>query len=129
MTLKQIRDWLKPQITDIDTAYIGKTEPSKEKVICIYGRESSSNVIAIGGLSNTSTATKGISILIQWSKNCDAAEIKAKSIYDIFAGTHAVINGVECFFNMRYDEPVSVGVNDNDICEYVIDLTITCKRG
>ncbi|MDF2906839.1 MAG: hypothetical protein K0R34_2160 [Herbinix sp.] len=129
MTLKQIRDWLKPQITDIATAYIGKTDPTQEKVICIYGRSSTGNKIAIGGLSNTSTATKGISILVQWSKNCDTTEQKAQSIYDIFNGTPAVISGKECFFNMRYDEPVPLGSNDNDIYEYVIDLTIIYKRG
>ena len=129
MTLKQIRDWLKPKITDIAVAYIGKTDPTQEKVICIYGRSSTGDTIAVGGLSNTSTATKGISILVQWSKNCDTTEIKAQSIYDIFKGAHAVISGTECFFNMRYDEPVPVGANDKDIYEYVIDLTITYKRG
>ena len=129
MTLKQIRDWIKLQITDIVTAYIGKTDPTQEKVICIYGRPSSDDKTAIGGLSNTSTATKGISILVQWSKNCDTAEQKAQSIYAIFKGAHAVIGGKECFFKMRYDEPVPVGANDNDIYEYVIDLNIIYKRG
>lgn len=129
MTLKEIRDWIKPKISDISMAYIGKTDPSNDKAICIYGRASSGSKIAIGGLDNTSSAVKGISILVQWSKNCDTAEQKAKSIYDIFKGTHAVINGSECFFNMLNDEPVPVGTNDNDIYEYVIDLIITYKRG
>ncbi len=129
MRLKEVRDWLKPLIADIATAYIGKTDPTQEKVICIYGMVSANDKIAVGGLGNTSTATKGISILVQWSKNCDTAELKAQSIYDIFKGAHAVINGKECFFNMRYDEPVPVGANENDIYEYVIDLTITYKRG
>ena len=129
MTLKQIRDWLKPLIADISTAYIGKTDPTQEKVICVYGRASSGTKIAVGGLSNTSSAVKGISILVQWSKNCDTAEVKAKELDNIFQGTHAVINGEECFFSMSFDEPVPVGANDNDIYEYVIDLTITYKRG
>ncbi len=129
MTLKEVRDWLKPKIVSIENAYIGRTDPTKEKSICVYGRASSSDTIAIGGLANTSMATKGISILVQWSKDPDAAEIKAKSIYDIFKGTHVVINGTECFFNMLNDEPVPVGTNDNDIYEYVIDLTMTYKRG
>jgi hypothetical protein len=129
VTLKVIRDWLKLKITELDTAYIGKTDPVKEKVICIYGRESAGAKIAIGGLENTSSATKAISILVQWSKNCDIAEQKAQSIYNIFHGTHAVIGGTECFFIMKNDEPVPVGTNDNDIYEYVIDLTIVYKRG
>ncbi len=129
MTLKEIRDWLKPQITEITNAYIGKTDQSKEKSICVYGRASSADKIAVGGLINTSTATKGISILVQWSKNCDIAEIKAKSIYNIFKGTRTVIRGTECFFHMLNDEPVPVGTNDMDIYEYVIDINIIYKRG
>lgn len=129
MTLKDIKDWLKPQIPSIDNAYIGKIDTSKEKVICIYGRESSGSKIAIGGLNNTSSANKCISILVQWSKNCDTAEVKAKSIYDIFNGQSAVINGIDAFFVMKNDEPVLVGTNDKDIYEYVIDLDIVYKRG
>ncbi len=129
MTLKEIRDWLKPQIEDLSTAYIGKIDVTKEKVICIYGRPSSGSKIAIGGIQNTSSAMKSISILVQWSKNCDTAEQEAQSIYNIFQGNQASINGVDCFFNMKNDEPVPVGTNENDIYEYVIDLDIIYKKG
>jgi len=129
VTLKEIRDWLKPQIDDITAAYIGRIDASQEKVICIYGRPSSSGTIAIGGLQNTSSAVKSISILVQWSKNCDIAERKARSIYDIFHGARAVIGGKECFFQMKNDEPILVGTNENDIYEYVIDLDIIYKKG
>ena len=129
MTLKDIKDWLKPLITDISTAYIGKTDPTKEKVICIYGRASEGTKIAIGGLENTSSAVKGITILVQGTKYCDTSEVAAQSIYNIFKGTQATIIKHECFFNMKNDEPVPVGVNDNDIYEYVIDLDIIVKEG
>lgn len=129
MTLKEIRDWLKPQITDIAQAYIGKTDPAKEKSICIYGRESADSHIAVGGIANTSTANKRISILVQWSKNCDTAEQAAQSIYKIFEGNQAIIGSTGCFFQMLYDEPVLTGTNDNDIYEYIIDINITYKRG
>jgi len=129
MTLKDIRDWIKPLIADVSMAYIGKTDPKIEKAICIYGRASEGSKIAIGGLENTSSAVKGITILIQWTKYCDPSEIAAQSIYDIFKGTQATIGNHECFFNMKNNEPVHVGVNDNDIYEYVIDLDITVKEG
>jgi hypothetical protein len=129
VTLKEIRDWLKPMIPGITNAYIGKTDPKQEKSICIYSRPSDADRIAVGGLVNTSTATKSISILVQWSKNCDTTETQAKSIYDIFNGKRSVINGVDAFFRMKNNEPIPVGTNDNDIYEYVIDLTITYKRG
>jgi len=129
MTLNDIKDWLKPLITDVSLTYIGKTDPTKEKVICIYGRASEGSRIAIGGLKNTSSAVKGITILVQWTKYCDVSEVAAQSIYNIFKGTQAKISTHECFFNMKNDEPVPVGVNDNDIYEYVIDLDIIVKEG
>lgn len=129
MILKDIRDWLKPQITDLSTAYIGKIDATKEKVICIYGRSSSGSKIAVGGLQNTSSAVKRISILVQWSKNCDTSEQKAQIIYNIFQGNHVSISGVDCFFDMKSDEPVLIGTNDSDIYEYVIDLDIIYKKG
>ena len=66
MTLKGIRDWLKPKISELSAAYIGKIDPAKEKVICIYTRANTNNRIAIGGLENTTTARKTISIIVQW---------------------------------------------------------------
>lgn len=129
MTLAEIREWIKPQITDLQMCYCGRTDASKAKVICLYDEASSNNIISVGGVSNTSTAHKRIRILIQWSDSQSETETKAQEIYKLFEGTHAVINGVECFFNLQYDNPVSLGVNDNDIFEYVVDLTITYKRG
>lgn len=129
MTLKKVRDWLKLQVTDLVSAYIGKIDATKEKAICIYGRASAGTKIAVGGLVNTSSATKGISILVQWSKNCDTAEQKAQEIYNVFHGTQTVIDGTECFFQMKNDEPIFIGTNEKDIYEYVIDLDIIYKRG
>lgn len=129
ITTKEIRDWLKPQIPDISQAYIGKTDPTKEKSICIYGRASASNRIAVGGIANTTSANKMISILVQWSKNADTAEQAAQTVYSLFEGKRTVINGTPCFFQMMNDEPVPVGADDKDIYEYVIDINIVYKRG
>lgn len=129
MTLKEIREWLKPQISDINKAYIGKTDPSQEKSICVYGRVGPKTKVAVGGLTQTHSAVKAISILVQWSKNCDVSEQKAQSIYSIFNGKKAVINGVNAFFSIKNgDEPVPVGTNDNDIYEFVIDINILYQR-
>ena len=59
MYLKDIREWLKPQMKEA-TFYIGKIDNSKEKVIGLYNRASSNNKIAVGGLKNTSAANKRI---------------------------------------------------------------------
>lgn len=132
MTLKDIREWLKPQIEGLQGVYIGKIDASKEKVIGVYGRTSSNSKIAIGGLDNTSTWTKQISILVHWSKNCDITETKANEIYKLlqrYVCQPAIVGGVDTFFKLLSDEPVFVGTDDNDIFEYVIDVQMIYKRG
>ena len=128
MTLKDVREWLKSQVTEA-SFYIGKIDASKEKVIGIYSRPSSADSIAIGGLNNTSSATKIISIMVHWNKNCDSTEQKAKGIYDLFNGQRAVINSYECFFIMKNNEPVGIGTDENGVFEFVIDVEIKYKRG
>lgn len=132
MTLKAIREWLKPQIEDIEGAYIGKMDASKEKIIGVYGKTSNSSKIAIGGLDHTSTWMKQISIVVHWSKNCDATEIKAKEIYDLLQGyayQPTQIGGVDAFFKLLSDEPIFVGADDYGVFEYVIETQIIYKRG
>ncbi|EQF24681.1 hypothetical protein QEW_2427 [Clostridioides difficile CD160] len=129
MYLKDIKEWLKETISDKNTAfYIGKIDANKEKVIGIYNKDSNSNKIAIGGLINTSTSTKAITILIHWSKNCDTTEKMSRCIYDLFNGKTVVINKVNAFFIMKNDEPVFLGTDENGIYEYVIDLDIIYER-
>lgn len=132
MTLKNFREWIKPQIADLGDCYSGKIDDSKERVICLYNREGSSNKIAVGGLACTSTACKTICILVHWNKNYDASEIKAKEIYQLLE-KHVCeptnIGGVDAFFRLKNDEPIGIGTNANDIYEFIIDLTIIYKRG
>lgn len=128
MTLEDIRDWIKPCVQGITSCYIGKTDPSKEKALCLYDEPSSENKLAIGGVKNTSTANKKIRILVQWTESYSETESKSKDIYKLFEGTRATIGGSECFFKLQYDNPVSLGCNDNDIYEFVIDVTIVYER-
>lgn len=129
MTLKDIREWLKPQIEGLKACYSGKIDTKQTKVVGLYSRPSSNDRMAVGGLDNTSTATKSISVLVHWDKNYDTTEQKAKSIYDLFNGQRAIIGNRECFFIMENDEPIGIGTDDNDIFEFVIDLNIIYKRG
>ena len=127
MYLKDIKEWLKPQIKEA-TFYIGKIDNSKEKVIGLYNRASSNNKIAVGGLENTSTANKRICLLGHWNQNCDTSEKIAKNIYNLFYGKRATIAGCGCFFNMINDEPVSIGTDDNNVYEFTIDIEIIYER-
>lgn len=128
MTLKDVKDWLKESIK-ADVWKIGTYDNSKDKTICVRNLSSNRNKLAIGGLPNTSTAVKGLSIVIHWNKNPDETERMAQSIYALFYGQRPVIGKyqvVKC--DMRNDEPVSVGTDDKGIYEYVIETWIAYQR-
>ncbi|MDH6430278.1 MULTISPECIES: minor capsid protein [unclassified Paenibacillus] len=128
MTLAEVRDWLKTQVECLNW-YIGKMDGKPEESITVYNLNSGTPVLAIGGLANTSYAVKAVSILIHWSKNANTAERKAMEVYAALFGQSAVIAGKRVIsFQMRTPEPVSVGTDENNIYEYVIEVTIYYER-
>ena len=64
MLLSEIKDWLKTKI-NCPNWYVGKIDGSVEQCIGIYSIVGGKPNIAVGGLENTSYATKSISILVQ----------------------------------------------------------------
>ena len=128
MTLAEVKDWLKTQIS-CPNWYIGKIDGSKEQCIGIYNVAGPPPVIALGGIENTSYATKAISILVHWGKNADIAERKAQEVYNCMFGQSTVIGGKRVIqFNMLTPEPVGVGTDDNNIFEYVIETVIFYEK-
>ena len=128
MTLKDVKDWLKEQVS-ADVWKIGTYDASNEKTICVRNLTSNRGKLAIGGLQNTSTAVKAVSIIVHWSKNPDETERVAQEVLALFYGKQPVIGDyqiVKC--DMRSDEPISVGTDDNGIYEYVIETWLTYER-
>lgn len=128
MTLKDIKDWLKGSLV-ADVWKIGAYDNANDKTICVRNLTSNRNRIAVGGLSNTSTVVKGVSIVVHWNKNPDETERVAQEVHALFYGQNPTINGyriVKC--DMRSDEPISVGTDSNGIYEYVVELWITYMR-
>ncbi len=128
MTLKDVKDWMKEQVP-ASVWKIGTYDNSKDKTICVRNLSSSRNRLALGGLPNTSTSVKGISVVVHWNKNPDETERISQSIYALFYGTKPMIGAfqvIKC--DMRNDEPVSVGTDENGVYEYVIELWITYHR-
>ena len=80
MTVKEVNEVkLKQLALDsciiADHFYIGKLDNKKDKSIGVYQLERSSPPgIAIGGISNTKTMEKSVSILIHWNKNAKETE-------------------------------------------------------
>jgi hypothetical protein len=128
MTLKDVKDWLKSQVS-ADVWKMGTYDASSYKTVCVRNLTSNRSVLAVGGLQNTTTAVKGISIVVHWSKNPDETERVAQSIHALFYGQHPDIGRyqiVKC--DMRSDEPISVGTDTNGIYEYVIETWLTYER-
>lgn len=128
MTLKDAAQWLESQVK-ADVWKIGTYDASKNKTICVRNLTSNRGKIALGGLDNTSTAVKGLSIVVHWNKNPDETERVAQAVHALFYGQTPVISGYQTVVcDMRSDEPISLGTDDKGIYEYVIETWITYKR-
>lgn len=128
MTLAEIRDWLKTQIT-CPNWYIGKIDGNKPECIGIFSVPGPSPRIAVGGLGSTGYAIKSVSILVHWGKNANLAEIKAQEVYNAMFGKSAVIRGKQIpMFQMVSSDPVGIGTDDEGIFEYVINTNIVFER-
>ena len=128
MTLKEVKDFLKTQI-EADNWKIGTYDNSKDKTICVRNLTSNRNTLALGGLKNTSTRTKGISIVVHWNKNPDETERVSQQIQKVFYGQHPLINDKQVVLcEMRSDEPIFLGTDSSGVYEYVIELWITYKE-
>lgn len=127
MTLADVREWLKTQIECL-AWYIGKIDGSKEQCIGIYNIPGPKPRIAIGGLANTSTAVKSISILVHWGKNANLAEQKAQEVYSALFGQTGTIGGRRVVMFQLRQGPISVGTDDLGVYEYVIETNIIYER-
>lgn len=128
MLLSEVKDWLKTKV-DCPNWYVGKIDGSVDECIGIYNVEGGKPNIAIGGLNNTSYATKSISILVHWRKYATPAEQKAQEVYNVFFGNDGIIGGKKVIqFDMRTNEPVGVGTDSNGIYEFVIEVNIIYER-
>lgn len=129
MTLAEVRDWLKTQV-DCPAWYIGKIDGSKEQCIGVYNTTGPSPRIAVGGLANTSTAVKAVSILVHWGRNANVAEQKAQEVYQaLFGKRGAAIGGRRVImFQMPQSGPINVGTDGRGIYEYVIETNILYER-
>ena len=128
MTLKEVKDFLKTQV-EADNWKIGTYDNSKDKTICVRNLTSNRNKLALCGLKNTSTRTKGISIVVHWNKNPDETERVSQQIQEVFYGQHPLINDKQVVLcEMRSDEPIFLGTDSSGVYEYVIELWITYKE-
>ncbi|WP_297428889.1 minor capsid protein [Clostridium sp.] len=130
MTLDDISSWLQ---TVVKSPYYfsGKIDGSTDNCIGVEDATPVKPVLAIGGIQNTSYSIKCVAFFIHWGKNSMAAEIKAQEVFDAMFGNpnNAIIAGKRIIqFDMRFNEPVSLGLDPNGIYEYVIYTNIYYER-
>ncbi|MFQ9509517.1 MAG: minor capsid protein [Lachnospiraceae bacterium] len=102
---------------------MGKRDLNKDCSITVYPTTPTAPIGTIG--KESGYATKAISILVHWGKYTTPAELKATEVYNCFCNKDIKINGhriIKC--DMRTQEPVWLGADDNGICEYAINLVI-----
>lgn len=128
MTLKQIKDYFKTTFNWTDSISTGKIDNNQETAICFYNSKRSYFKGTIGGIANSSTNIKPITILLRYTKNQNTAEIKAQEIYDFFLERSFFIDNKRVFVIMQSTEPISLGTDDNNVYEYSFELDMYIER-
>lgn len=130
--LADIRDWIKTlNYTASENCYIGKLDNKKDKSIGIYQlKTSNESNVAIGGIDNTKTMEKSVSILIHWNTNAKETEQKAYEIYNnLLNQKNFIINDMKVnYIKLLVPEPVDVGTDSKNIYERVIQATFYYEK-
>lgn len=121
MTLAEIRDYIKALGVG-DNFSIGKIDVNKQKSIGIYQRPDYGTAqTKLGGLANTKTHVKQVSILVHWNKNARETETNAMALYDALLTTRPTISNTPIdYIDLRMPEPADLGTDDLGIYERVI---------
>lgn len=131
MTTEEILVWLKTLPIGASAYYAGTMDGRKEKTVSVY-RDSTGapRNIAVGGEGCTKNASCRVSVLLHWSASGKESETAADLLYrqlvqarNVAVGAHAVT-----YLELPYDAPMNVGIDENGIREYVIDLVIHYGR-
>lgn len=129
MTTEQVLSWIKSLPTKADHYYCGMLNAKKDKSFGVYQlKESRARDIAIGG--QTKTGIKGISILVHWTSSTRETENIAAELYKNLAeATDITVGGCKVnYIQLLHNESVDVGMDENGVCERVIEFVIYYER-
>jgi hypothetical protein len=129
MTTENVLMWVKSLATKADNYYCGMLNTKKDKSFGVYQlKESRARDIALGG--QTKTGTKGISILVHWTTSTRETENIAAELYKTLAeATDISIGGEKInYIQLLHNEPIDVGMDDNGVCERVIEFVLYYER-
>lgn len=130
MTLENLKNHLKAN-TDIGGGIaLGAIDGNLEQYIGVYpGKPPDKQRVCLGGPDQTLTAELYATILIHWGKSMAAALAKAQQVWQLFYSSGGcTMDGATVYAVEPGGGPVPVGRDDRGICEFVINLKITCAK-
>ena len=125
--IAEFRDYLKT-LNVAQNYSIGKIDNSKDKSLGVYGGMQTPRTEAIGKASSYNTF--GFRILLHWNKNARETEESAFSLFEkIRYITDLDMSDIHVqYIDLDYDEPISIGTDENGVYEYVITGTIYYRK-
>lgn len=125
--IAEFRDYLKT-LNVAQNYSIGKIDNAKDYSLGVYGGTQTSRTEAIGRAS--SYHTFGFRILLHWNKNARETEENAFVLFEkIRYITDLDMTDIHVqYIDLDYDEPISVGTDENGVYEYVISGTIYYRK-
>ena len=132
MRLLDVRNYIASLgIADENKCYCGKMDGKKDKSIGVYPLKRAADAkIPLGGMKNASYGAKAISLLVHWNKSPTETEAAAEKLQEALMRCREEKTGEHTikFIKVGYDEPISVGTDDNGIFEYVIECIFYYER-
>ena len=129
MTLKRLKDYFKTAFGWSDSISISKIDNNSEKAVCFYNSKLvPAKISSVGGKKNKTYELKPVTILLRWGKNADAAEVKAKEVFNFFDERTFNIDGKRVFVISRYEGPIDLGTDDKGVYEYSFEFDFYSQK-
>ena len=128
MTLTEIKEWLKT-FDLFEHYYIGKIVGAERKTLGIYARTSGAKPPHALGDDST-YVINSIKLLIHWNEDQQETQTASLNLFNSLTNLVGVSVGENYIYYVDLDcqEPIDVGMDTNNIYEYVINLQIYSKR-
>lgn len=124
----KVRDYLKTIIKNCDKWSIGSIDYNQEKTIALYAnRRNLDNISRFRKLQSYDILP--ITILLRWTKNYTKAETKANEIYELLNCSSFFIDDYKCSIECLYNNPIDLGVDENNVYEFSIELNLLYRKG
>lgn len=128
MVVDKLRDWLKTQISGVDSWSVGKIDGSKDKAVCLYENLTSPAARDVLGGGDNSYYTVNIKILVRFTNNSVSSDTKAREVYETVYNSKHTLNGKSVWLFCVDENPLNIGTDDKGIYESVINLKAICER-